>query len=132
MPALDRPAGKPRPVYLDLVAIRLPLPGFVSFLHRATGALLFVVGIPWLLWVVQHALASPDAWAAMRASLAHPFAKLVLLALAWGYFHHFLAGLRHLAMDLHIGLELPAARRSAAVVLVLALVLAMAVAVKLW
>jgi len=132
MPALDRPAGKPRPVYLDLVAIRLPLPGFVSFLHRATGALLFVLGVPWLLWVVQHALASPDAWAAMRVSLAHPFAKLVLLALAWGYFHHFLAGLRHLAMDLHMGLELPSARRSAAVVLVLALVLAMAVAVKLW
>ena len=40
--------------------------------------------------------------------------------------------MRHLAMDLHIGLELPSARRSAAVVLVLALLLALAVAVALW
>lgn len=132
MPALDRPVAKPRPVYLNLVAIRLPLPGFVSFLHRATGALLFVVGIPWLLWTVQHALASPDAWAAMRATFAHPFAKLAMLVLAWAYFHHFLAGVRHVAMDLHVGLELPSARRSAAIVLVLALLLALAVAVALW
>jgi succinate dehydrogenase / fumarate reductase, cytochrome b subunit len=132
MAALDRPAGKPRPVYLNLAAIRLPLPAFVSILHRATGALLFLAGIPWLLWVVQNALATPDAWAAMRASLAHPVAKLVVLGLAWGYFHHFLAGIRHLAMDMDIGVDLPSARRSAAVVLVLALLLALAVAVALW
>ena len=60
MAALDRPVGKPRPVYLNLFAIRLPLPAFVSILHRATGALLFLVGIPLLLWVVQRALASPE------------------------------------------------------------------------
>ena len=68
----------------------------------------------------------------MRASLAHPLAKLVMLGLAWGYFHHFLAGIRHLAMDMNIGVDLSSARRSAAVVLVLALLLALAVAVALW
>ena len=35
---------KQRPVYLDLVRIRLPLPGIVSILHRISGALLFLVG----------------------------------------------------------------------------------------
>ncbi len=34
MAALDRPVAKPRPVYLNLFAIRLPLPAFVSILHR--------------------------------------------------------------------------------------------------
>jgi succinate dehydrogenase / fumarate reductase cytochrome b subunit len=68
----------------------------------------------------------------MRTSLSHPIAKLTLLVLAWAYFHHFLAGIRHLAMDLHIGMDLPAARKSGAFVLVLALVLTVAVAVKLW
>ena len=77
MAALDRPAPKPRPVYLNLFAIRLPLPAFVSILHRVSGALLFLIGIPFLLWVVQRALASPDAWAQMRATLDAPFAKLV-------------------------------------------------------
>ena len=132
MAALERPDARPRPVYLNLFAIRLPLPGFVSFLHRATGALLFVAGIPLLLWAVQRGLASPDAWSAMRGTLAHPFAKLVLVVLAWAYFHHFLAGIRHLLLDLHVGIDLAAARRSSALVLVLALVLALAVAVVLW
>ncbi|MFO1314767.1 MAG: succinate dehydrogenase, cytochrome b556 subunit [Burkholderiales bacterium] len=132
MATLERPVVRPRPVYLNLFAIRLPLPGFVSFLHRATGALLFVAGIPLLLWAVQRGLASQDAWSAMRATLAHPLAKLVLVVLAWAYFHHFLAGIRHLLLDLHVGIELPAARRSSALVLVVALVLALAVAVKLW
>ncbi|MEO8753184.1 MAG: succinate dehydrogenase, cytochrome b556 subunit [Casimicrobiaceae bacterium] len=132
MDALDRPVAKPRPVYLNLLAIRQPLPAVVSILHRISGALLFLIGIPFLLWVVQRALASPDAWAQMRAALAHPIAKLALLALAWAYFHHFLAGIRHLVMDLHVGMDLPSARRSGALVLVLAVVLTLAVAVKLW
>lgn len=132
MAALERPVVRPRPVYLNLFAIRLPLPGFVSFLHRATGALLFVAGIPLLLWATQRGLASQDAWNAMRATLAHPLAKLVLVVLAWAYFHHFLAGIRHLLLDLHVGIDLPAARRSSALVLVVALLLALAVAVRLW
>jgi succinate dehydrogenase / fumarate reductase cytochrome b subunit len=132
MAALDRPVARPRPVYLNLLAIRLPLPAFVSILHRASGALLFLVGIPFVLWVVQRALASPDAWSAMRGVLGHPFIKLVLVVLAWAYFHHLLAGVRHLFMDLHFGMELKSARQSAAVVLVLALLLTLAVAVKLW
>jgi succinate dehydrogenase / fumarate reductase cytochrome b subunit len=37
---------KPRPVYLNLTQIRLPLPGFVSILHRISGAALFLLGIP--------------------------------------------------------------------------------------
>lgn len=132
MAALDRPVAKPRPVYLNLFAIRLPLPAFVSILHRASGALLFLVGIPLLLWAVQRMLASPEAWEQARAVMSHPIAKLALLVLAWSYIHHFLAGIRHLLMDMHIGMELKPARQSGAVVLVLALLLTLGVAVKLW
>lgn len=132
MAALDRPAPKPRPVYLDLFAIRLPLPGFVSILHRISGALLFLIGIPLLLWLVQRALASPQGWEEMRAALAHPLAKLVLVGLAWAYLHHFIAGIRHLVMDLHVAMDLKSARQTAAVTLVLAVILTLAVAVKLW
>lgn len=132
MAALDRPVVKPRPVYLDLLHIRQPLPAVVSILHRISGALLFVAGIPLVLWVTQRALASPQAWEAMRATLSHPFAKLVLLALAWAYLHHFIAGIRHLVMDLHVGMELKSARTSAAVTLVLSLLLTLGVAIRLW
>lgn len=132
MAAFDRPVTKPRPVYLNLFAIRMPLPAVVSILHRASGALLFVIGIPLLLYVVQQAIASPEAWAHMRAAFDAPFAKLVAIALAWAFIHHLLAGIRHLLMDVHIGVELPAARQAAAVTLVLAIVLTLAIAVRLW
>lgn len=132
MAAVDRPVAKPRPVYLDLFAIRQPLPAIVSILHRISGALMFVVGIPLLLWFVQRSLASPAAFAAAMAPFSTPFGKLVLLVLAWCYLYHLLAGLRHLALDLHIGIALAPARRSAALVLVLSVLLALIVAVRLW
>jgi len=132
MAALERPAARPRPVYLNLLAIRLPLPAFVSILHRVSGALLFLIGIPLLLWAVQGALVSADAWAQMRVMVAHPFGKLVLIVLAWAYLHHFLAGIRHLLMDLHIGVNLQAGRQSAAVVLVISLLLTLGVVIRLW
>jgi len=81
MAALDRPAVKARPVYLNLFAIRQPLPAIVSILHRISGALLFLIGIPFLLWVVQRSLGSPDAWAQVRATLSAPLAKLVLIGI---------------------------------------------------
>jgi hypothetical protein len=69
MAAIDRPVAKPRPVYLNLFAIRMPLPAVVSILHRASGALLFAIGIPLALCAVQNALVSQEAWAQMRVNL---------------------------------------------------------------
>jgi succinate dehydrogenase / fumarate reductase cytochrome b subunit len=132
MAALDRLAVKSRPVFLNLFAIRQPLPAIVSILHRVSGALLFLIGIPALLWGVQASLASPDTFAQFKATMAHPLAKLTALLLAWSYIHHLLAGLRHLMLDVHIGVDLASARRSSAVVFVLALLLTAVVAVRLW
>ena len=132
MAALERPVVKPRPVYLNLLAIRQPLPAIVSILHRITGALLFVVGIPLLLWFIQRSLASPEAFDAAMLPLTSPFGKLVLLGLVWGYVFHLLAGLRHLALDLHAGITLAPARSSAAVLLVVSVLLLVVIAVRLW
>ena len=132
MAAAERPVVRPRPVYLNLLAIRQPLPAIVSILHRISGALLFLVAIPLLLWVVQRSLASPEAFDAALRPLTTPLGKLVLLALAWSYLYHLLAGLRHLALDLHVGVELAPARSSAAIILVLSILLTAIVAVRLW
>jgi len=132
MPVAERPAKDGRPVYLDLPRIRLPLPGIVSFLHRVSGALLFLVGIPLLLAGVGMSLASPESFAQLRGAFAHPLAKLTLLALAWAYLHHFCAGIRFLLLDMHRGIELPGARRSSVVVLVVSLALTAVVGARLW
>jgi len=44
-----------RPKYLDLFRIRLPVPGFVSILHRISGLGLFLF-LPFLLWLLQSSL----------------------------------------------------------------------------
>ena len=44
-------------------------------------------------------------------------AKLLVLALVWAFAQHFFSGLRHLALDVHWGLQLKSARRSSLVVL---------------
>lgn len=123
---------KQRPVYLDLPRIRLPLPGIVSILHRVSGAWLILAGIPVLLYAVSRSIASPEAYASMKASFAHPLAKILMLALLWSYLHHFCAGIRYLLLDIHRGIELPAARRSSAVVLVLSLALTLILGARLW
>jgi len=131
MSVSERPVAK-RPVYLNLVQIRLPLPGIVSILHRISGAALFLFGIPLLLWGMQSSLASADAFASLKAAWAHPLAKLVLIGLVWAYLHHFCAGIRYLFLDVHTGIELKPARQSSIIVLAVSLALTVIVGVRLW
>ena len=132
MPALERPVTRPRPVYLNLVRIRLPLPGIVSILHRLSGAALYLIGLPLLLYGVQCSLASQEAFDNFRAVLANPLAKIVLIGLIWAYLHHFFAGIRFLLLDVHQGIELRPARLSSVIVLVVSLALTLIVGVRLW
>jgi len=123
---------RPRPVYLNLVRIRLPLPGIVSILHRLSGAALYLIGLPLLLYGVQCSLASQEAFDNFRAALANPLAKIVLIGLIWAYLHHFFAGIRFLLLDVHQGIELRPARLSSVIVLVVSLALTLIVGVRLW
>ena len=120
-----------RPKHLNLLQIRLPVPALVSILHRATGIVLFLL-MGLLLWLLQGTLASGARFDAVRAALAHPFVKLVLLGLLWAYLHHMLAGIRHVAMDLHYGTTLESARASSKLVLFGALAFAVIAGVVLW
>jgi succinate dehydrogenase / fumarate reductase, cytochrome b subunit len=132
MPVVDRRVAKARPVYLNLPQIRLPLPGIVSILHRISGALLFLIGIPLLLAGVAMSLASPESFGQLQAAASHPLAKLVLLGLTWSYLHHFCAGIRFLLLDIERGIELPAARRSSVIVLIVSIALTLVVGARLW
>ena len=122
---------KPRPKYLNLLQIRLPVPGIISIMHRVSGAVLFLV-IPLLLWTLQESLASPAGFAAVTGALATPLAKLILIALLWGFFHHFFAGIRYLALDIDVGTELQAARATSWAVLGLSLATTLICGVLLW
>ena len=123
--------ARPRPKYLDLLRIRLPLPALVSILHRISGAVLFLF-IPFLLWLFQLSLESPQSFAQFKAVLSLWAVKLVLIGLMWGYLHHLCAGIRHLALDLHYGTELAAARATSKAVLAASIGLTVVAAAMLW
>ena len=132
MSVSDPPAIKRRPVYLNLVRIRLPLPGIVSILHRISGAALFLFAIPVVLFAMQTSVESEDGFANLRSMLANPLCKLILIGLLWAYLHHFFAGIRYLLIDLHVGDDLAHARQSSVAVLGASLVLTLIIAVRLW
>jgi succinate dehydrogenase / fumarate reductase cytochrome b subunit len=111
-------ANKPRPKYLNLVEIRLPLPGWVSILHRLSGALLVFPFSAWLLYMLDVSLASEQGFAAIQGYLDLPLVKLGMLVFIWAFCHHLCAGIRYLLLDLNKGVELRPARISSAVVLV--------------
>lgn len=122
---------KPRPKHLDLSKIRLPIPGFVSILHRVSGAGLFLL-IPFLLYLLQSSLSAPEVYAGLKQMAAHWFVKLVLLGLLWAFLHHLFAGLRFLALDLHYGIELKQARFTAILVLAISIFLTLLIGARLW
>lgn len=107
---------KQRPKNLNLLTIRLPVNAVVSILHRASGVLLFLIQ-PVLLWMLYQSLQSAQAYQSVAATLQQWPVKVVLSGLSWAFFHHFYAGVRHLAMDVHWMTTLQKARFSSRVVL---------------
>lgn len=120
-----------RPKYLNLFEIKLPLPGWVSILHRVSGAGLFLM-LPLLIWLLGLSLGSADSFATFKAITGHPLVKLILLGLLWAYLHHFCMGIRILLLDMHIGIEKAQARTSAVAVLVVSLAMTALLGAKLW
>ena len=117
--------------HLNLLAIRLPLPGVLSILHRASGALL-IVALPIALGFLQWSLESEEKYAQVVACLSHPFVKLCVWGIAWALFHHLCAGIRFLLLDLHIGASLAAARFSAGVAFAASIFMTIVFGVWLW
>ena len=108
---------KPRPKHLDLTKIRLPLPGWVSIMHRVSGFALFAMIGP-LLYLLDLSLSTELSFEFLKEILSLWWVKVPLMLLVWGYLHHFCAGIRYLLLDLHVGIELAGARRSALLVYV--------------
>ncbi|UCE32413.1 MAG: succinate dehydrogenase, cytochrome b556 subunit [Burkholderiales bacterium] len=129
--------SKSRPQYRNidvtqLAGYRLPPAGILSILHRISGALMFLVGLPFVLYLWQESLTSELSFQNYRAIASHWFAKLVLLALVWAFLHHLFAGIRYLALDVHVGLEKQQANTSALVVFGASLAVTALAALKLF
>jgi succinate dehydrogenase / fumarate reductase cytochrome b subunit len=133
----DIAAQKARPQYRNIhisqiLSYRLPPSGIVSILHRVSGALLFLVGIPFSLYLLQQSLTSEISFESYRAIVGSVPGKLVLLVLIWAFVHHAVAGIRYLLLDRHVGIHKDAARSSASAVLGITVVLTAILGLKLF
>ena len=136
-------AKTPRPVYrnihvTDIVHYRLPLAGIVSILHRISGAILFLL-MPFIVWMFDTSLSSEFSFAKFTSAFSNGvgfvpgwFFKLVALAILWAYLHHFIAGVRHLWMDINHAVSKEFGRSSAIVTLSLSLGLTVVLGAKLF
>jgi succinate dehydrogenase / fumarate reductase cytochrome b subunit len=91
---------------VDALKYRLPLAGVVSILHRVSGAIMFFL-LPFIVWLFDNSVTSEISYDTFTSAFAAGigfvpawFVKLVVLALIWSFLHHFIAGIRHLWMDM--------------------------------
>ncbi len=123
---------------VDATQYRLPLAALVSILHRASGVLMFVL-LPFVIWLFDQSVTDEISWdrftSAFVAGIGFVpawFVKVVCLGLIWAFLHHFVAGLRHLWMDMTHSVSIAQGRQSAVVTLTLSLLLTAALGAKLF
>ena len=138
-PAKKRPEFRNINAFSDLPSYRLPAPGQVSILHRISGMLMFLL-MPFIIWMFDTSLSSEISFARFRAAFNIGLGfvpgfvvKLVALALIWAFLHHFIAGLRHVWMDMsHPAMTKEAGRKSAQFTLIAAVLLTVVLGAKLF
>ena len=121
-----RPEFRNINAFQDLTTYRLPPAGWVSILHRASGILMFIL-LPFVVWLFDTSLSSELSYGIFTSAFSAGigfvpgwFVKLACLGLIWGYLHHFIAGVRHLYMDMTHSVTKEFGKSSAVVPLVLA------------
>ena len=126
-PVQHRPEFRNIHAFADLPSYRLPAAGWVSILHRISGALMFLL-LPFIIWLFDKSVSSEFSFAKFKAAFnigigIYPawFISLVTLALVWAYLHHLIAGLRHLYMDATHSVDKAFSHRSAVFTLALSL-----------
>lgn len=136
---------KPRPefrninAFTDLTTYRMTAGAWVSILHRASGAIMFLL-LPFVIWLFDKSLSSEFSYAKFTAAFNIGigfapawFIKLVVLGLIWAYLHHLTAGIRHLWMDVsHSAVTKAAAKKSAIATFAISLPLTAALGAKLF
>ncbi|MES9993347.1 MAG: succinate dehydrogenase, cytochrome b556 subunit [Candidatus Thiodiazotropha sp.] len=116
--------SNPRPVFLNLFKIRLPMAGIMSIIHRVTGVVM-VLAIPLLIYLLDLSLSGAEGFAVAKGLFANGVVKPVLFLFLWVLMHHFLAGIRYLLIDIDIGVEKPLFRQTAWAVTIAAPLLAL-------
>ncbi len=133
-----RPEFRNINAFTDLPTYRLPVAGIVSILHRVSGAVMFLL-MPFIIWMFDTSISSELSFARFTSVfnigvgfVPGWFVKLVALSIIWAFLHHFIAGLRHLWMDMRHAVSKEFGKSSAVVTLTLSIGLTVVLGAKLF
>jgi len=133
-----RPEFRNINAFKDLTTYRLPPAGWVSILHRVSGALMFLL-LPLIVWLFDTSVSSEISYERFSGAFSSGIGfvpgvlfKLVVLALIWAYLHHLIAGLRHLWMDARHAVTKQFGRSSALATLAISIGLTLVLGAKLF
>jgi succinate dehydrogenase / fumarate reductase cytochrome b subunit len=92
-----------KPVFINLLKIRLPLSAFMSITHRVSGVALFLLVIPVSLVIFSYLVSSEDSYLEFLAFYQDNFIfRTFVLFCILIFQYHMFAGLRHLLHDFHV------------------------------
>lgn len=144
MSALTPPSKVKRPefrninAFADMPGYRWPLAALVSGMHRASGLIMFLL-LPCIIWMFDTSLTSEISFARFTSVFSQGvgfipgiLVKLATLVLIWAYLHHFIAGMRHIRMDIFHTTSKEQGFKSARMVVVLSLGLTVVLGAKLF
>ncbi|MFT5593214.1 MAG: succinate dehydrogenase / fumarate reductase cytochrome b subunit [Oceanicoccus sp.] len=120
-----------RPINLDLTKFSFPLPALTSITHRVAGVILFV-GVIFLLCVLSGSLESAEGFAAAKQSMTTGFGSFITWGLLSALSFHFVAGIKHLFMDMGIGETKESGKVAAIITIILSVVLIALAGVWVW
>ncbi|MEC8693657.1 MAG: succinate dehydrogenase, cytochrome b556 subunit [Pseudomonadota bacterium] len=91
-----------RPVNLDLTTLRFPITAIASILHRVSGVVLFF-GSFMLMALLGMSLDNEAGFADALALLDNGFVAFIVWGVLAALAYHFVAGVKHLFMDMGYG-----------------------------
>ena len=102
----------PRPVFLNLMRIQMPVGALTSIGHRISGVVL-AASVPVAVYLLGLSLRDAVGFSQVIALFAQFPVKALAVIVVWALAQHSLSGVRHLLTDFDIGSPMRVARRSA-------------------
>ncbi|HIE86797.1 MAG TPA: succinate dehydrogenase, cytochrome b556 subunit [Pseudomonadales bacterium] len=96
----------------DLVSFKWPITAISSITHRVAGVVLFI-GVAFMLYALDLSLSSEQGFISLKEMMVSPLGKMISWGLLSALGYHFVAGIKHLLMDMGVGETLEGAQFAA-------------------
>jgi len=96
----------------DLLSFKWPITAISSITHRVAGVVLFI-GVAFMLYALDLSLSSEQEFISLKEMMVSPLGKMITWGLLSALGYHFVAGIKHLLMDMGVGETLEGAQFAA-------------------